>query len=105
DVLIMILPATDETRGALSRERIALLPPRAWVVNVGRGTTVDEAALADALRHDRLGGAALDVTEVEPLPVSSELWDLANVIITPHSAGGRPIGAAGLIADNLRALL
>jgi len=105
DVLIMILPATERTRGALSRERIALLPRHAWVVNVGRGATVDEAALADALRHDRLGGAALDVTEVEPLPPSSELWDLANVIITPHSAGGRPIGAADLIAANLRALL
>lgn len=105
DVLIMILPATERTRGALSRERIALLPRHAWVVNVGRGATVDEAALVDALRHDRLGGAALDVTEVEPLPPSSELWDLANVIITPHSAGGRPIGAADLIAANLRALL
>lgn len=105
DMLIMILPATQETRHALDADRIALLPRRAWVVNVGRGTTVDEAALVDALRHGRLGGAALDVTEVEPLPTTSELWDLPDVIITPHSAGGRPIGASTLITHNVRALL
>ncbi|GAA5150357.1 phosphoglycerate dehydrogenase [Microbacterium pseudoresistens] len=105
DVLIMILPGTPETAGILTAERIALLPRRAWVVNVGRGTTIDEPALADALRRGSLGGAALDVTSVEPLPASSELWDLPRAIITPHAAGGRPIGADDLIADNLRALL
>ena len=105
DMLIMILPGTVETTHILDADKIALLPDHAWLVNVGRGVTVDEAALADALRSGRLGGAALDVTEIEPLPVASELWDLANVIITPHSAGGRPIGAETLIADNLRALL
>jgi len=105
DMLVMILPGTAENRRILDAEKIALLPDHAWLVNVGRGTTVDEAALADALRRGTLGGAALDVTEVEPLPVESDLWDLPNVIITPHSAGGRPIGADELIAENLRALL
>lgn len=105
DVLIMILPGTPATQKILDAEKIAELPAHAWLVNVGRGVTVDEGALASALRAGRLGGAALDVTEVEPLAVDSELWDLANVIITPHSAGGRPIGADGLISENLRALL
>lgn len=105
DVLIMILPGTPATTRILDAEKLALLPAHAWLVNVGRGITVDEAALAAALRAGELGGAALDVTEVEPLPVSSELWDLPNLILTPHSAGGRPIGADQLIAENLRALL
>lgn len=105
DVLVMILPGTPATTRILDAEKLATLPAHAWLVNVGRGVTVDEAALAAALRAGQLGGAALDVTEIEPLPVASELWDLANVIITPHSAGGRPIGAGQLITENLRALL
>lgn len=105
DVLIMILPGSPATTRILDAAKLALLPPHAWLVNVGRGVTVDEAALADALRAGRIGGAALDVTDVEPLPVASELWDLPNVIITPHSAGGRPIGASELVSENLRALL
>lgn len=105
DVLIMILPGTPATARILDAAKIELLPAHAWLINVGRGVTVDETALAAALRAGRIGGAALDVTEIEPLPVVSELWDLPNVIITPHSAGGRPIGADQLIAENLRALL
>ena len=65
-------------------------PPRAWVVNVGRGATLDEAALLDALRSDRLAGAALDVFETEPLPADSPLWDEPRILISPHAAGGRP---------------
>ncbi|WP_426502271.1 NAD(P)-dependent oxidoreductase [Dactylosporangium sp. McL0621] len=104
DVLVMILPGTAETRHALGAERLALLPAHAWVINVGRGSAVDEAALLAAIRARRLAGAALDVFETEPLPAGSGLWDEPNVIITPHAAGGRPIGAAGLIAGNLAAL-
>jgi phosphoglycerate dehydrogenase-like enzyme len=103
DVLISILPATPATRHAFSAEVAALLPPHAWFVNVGRGTTVDEAALLAAIRSGALAGAALDVTEVEPLPPTSPLWDEPNIIISPHAAGGRPIGAAELITDNLAA--
>ncbi len=101
DVLLMILPATGETYHALNAERIALLQPRAWVINVGRGSTINEQALMQALKEKRIGGAALDVTEIEPLPVSSELWDQANLIITPHAAGGRPLGASELVRENL----
>jgi phosphoglycerate dehydrogenase-like enzyme len=105
DVLIMILPATPDTTRALNADVLALLPAHAWLVNVGRGSTVDEAALLDAVRGGRLGGAALDVFDTEPLPPGSGLWDEPDVIITPHAAGGRPLGADGRIAQNLAAFL
>jgi len=103
DVLIMILPANAGTEKALNADLLALLPAQAWVVNVGRGATVDEDALIASLASGSIAGAALDVTRVEPLPPESPLWDLPNVIITPHAAGGRPLGAAELITENLRA--
>lgn len=105
DLLIVILPATADTAHAVSAERLALLPAHAWVVNVGRGSTLDEAALVRAVHDGRLGGAALDVFEVEPLPVDSPLWDEPNLILTPHAAGGRPVGASELVGENLAALL
>jgi phosphoglycerate dehydrogenase-like enzyme len=75
------------------------------VVNVGRGQALDEAALGAALVSGRLGGAALDVTAVEPLPASSPLWDAPRLLLTPHAAGGRPVGADGLVAANAAAFL
>lgn len=105
DVLIGILPATPATGHALNAGVFALLPAHAWVVNVGRGATLDEPALLDALRSGSIGGAALDVFETEPLPVTSGLWDEPNVIVTPHVAGGRPRGASALISANLVAFL
>ncbi|CAA9559517.1 MAG: D-3-phosphoglycerate dehydrogenase [uncultured Truepera sp.] len=105
DALVMILPGSDATRGALSEERLALLSPHAWVVNVGRGSSVDEEALVRALQAGKLGGAALDVFETEPLPKTSPLWNAPNLIVSPHAAGGRPQGAESLIADNLRRFL
>ncbi|MDT5043477.1 MAG: hypothetical protein QOE51_4462 [Actinoplanes sp.] len=105
DVLIMILPATPQTAYALNADVLAQLPAHAWLVNVGRGSTVDEAAVLAAIRAGRLGGAALDVFESEPLPPESGLWDEPAVIISPHAAGGRPIDAAERIAENLAALL
>lgn len=105
DVLVMILPSTPETAHALDAELLALLPPHAVLVNVGRGATVDEDALVEALTSGRLAGAALDVTATEPLPAESALWDTPGVIITPHVAGNRPLGAADLIARNVRHLL
>ena len=101
DVLIMILPSTPATRGALDADKLAALPAHAWVVNVGRGDAVDEPAL----RSGQIAGAALDVTSVEPLPADSPLWDTPNLIITPHAAGGRPLGALDLLAENVNALL
>jgi phosphoglycerate dehydrogenase-like enzyme len=105
DVLVMILPHAEGGGPALGAELLELLPSRAWVVNVGRGSTVDEDALVQTLRAGRIAGAALDVFRTEPLPVDSPLWDLPNVIISPHSAGGRPRDAAALVAENLAALL
>ena len=81
DALIMALPATGETAGILSRERIALLPERAFVVNVGRGSAVDQTALAEALRAGRIAGASLDVMTPEPLPEDDPLWDCPNLFV------------------------
>ncbi|KAF5020977.1 hypothetical protein F66182_6989 [Fusarium sp. NRRL 66182] len=102
DALVMILPGSDATRHVLNAERLKQLPNHAWVVNVGRGTSVDEDALVDALHKGEIGGAALDVFETEPLPESSTIWKAPNVIVSPHAAGGRPQGAEELIAYNLR---
>lgn len=87
DLLAMSLPATPETKGILSRERFALLPQDAYIVNVGRGSAIDEEALADNLESGHLAGAALDVFQTEPLPAGNRLWKAKNLIITPHVAG------------------
>lgn len=105
DALVMILPGSESTRNALNAERLKLLPKHAWVINVGRGTSIDEDALADALEAKEIGGAALDVFVTEPLPESSRLWKTPNLVVSPHAAGGRPQGAEALIADNLRRFL
>lgn len=100
DLLVMVLPATPETRHALSAERLALLPQRAVVVNVGRGHTVDQEALAGALRSGAVGAAGIDVTDPEPLPPDSSLWGAPNLLLTPHAAGGRVEGATARILRN-----
>lgn len=87
DVLVLAVPATGETKGILSAARIALLPETALVVNVGRGSAVDQAALIDALNAGRIAGAALDVFEPEPLPESHPAWTAKNLLITPHISG------------------
>ncbi|WP_127131075.1 phosphoglycerate dehydrogenase [Georgenia sp. SYP-B2076] len=105
DLLVMVLPSSPATDKALNAERLAALPEGALLVNVGRGTTVDEDALVEALRAGRLAGAGLDVTAVEPLPATSPVWDAPNLLLTPHAAGGRPVGADELISHNVAALL
>lgn len=92
DALIMSLPATKETVGILSAERIALLPRRAFVINVGRGSAIDQEALVSALKSRSLAGAALDVMLPEPLPADHPLWDCPNTIITPHISGNLSLG-------------
>lgn len=92
DALVMALPSTPETEGVLSRERIALLPERAYVVNVGRGSAIDQNALVEALMQRKLAGAALDVMTSEPLPADDPLWDCPNTIITPHVSGNMSLG-------------
>ncbi|MDO5501249.1 MAG: NAD(P)-dependent oxidoreductase [Propionibacteriaceae bacterium] len=104
DLLIMILPHSDSTAKALNADRLAALKEGALLVNVGRGTTVDEEALLAALRSGRTAAAALDVTEVEPLPESSPLWDEPTVLITPHIASDRPQQASEFLGEQLRAL-
>ena len=105
DALVMILPGDASTKHALSKERLALLPKHAWVVNVGRGTSIDEEALCEAVKEGSIGGAALDVFETEPLPEGSGLWKVPNVIVSPHAAGGRPQGGEELIVENLKKFL
>ncbi len=87
DYLVLAAPLTPSTRTVLDAARLARMKPDACLVNVSRGALVDELALVEALRAGRLGGAALDVFEREPLPPESPLWDLPSVLITPHSAG------------------
>lgn len=88
--LVVLLPLTHETRGAVGARELALLPAGALLVDLARGGIVDESALVDALRAGRLAGAALDVFAEEPLPPSSPLWDAPNLIATPHIAGLAP---------------
>ncbi len=87
DLVIGCLPRTPDTTGLMSRERLALMKPDASFVNVGRGNLVRSMDLTDALQAGALGGAILDVFETEPLPEDSPLWDMENVMITPHIAG------------------
>ena len=84
--VVMCAPLTPSTHRLMSRERIALMKPDAVFINIGRGRTVDEEALVDALRNHRIRGAALDVFETEPLPREHPLWELDNVLISPHTA-------------------
>ena len=92
DALIMSLPATNETIGILSKERIALLPSHAYLINVGRGSAIDQTALVDALNDHRIAGAALDVMLPEPLPADHPLWSCPNTILTPHVSGNLSLG-------------
>lgn len=86
DAVVVALPGTDLTHHIIDRSMFEAMKPGITFVNVGRGTTVDEAALVEALQRGIVGYAALDVFEVEPLPVQSPLWDMQNVIISPHGA-------------------
>ena len=87
DLLILSLPDTTQTRGILDARRLALLPADAFLVNVGRGSAIDQQALEKQLREERLSGAALDVFEQEPVPAESSLWTCPRLLITPHVAG------------------
>jgi len=86
DAVILTLPHTPQSEGLMDAARLALMRPHALLVNIGRGATVRLDALTDALRHERLGGAALDVFEQEPLPVEHPLWQEPRALLTPHVA-------------------
>ena len=103
DYLVSIVPNTAATRHFVDAALLAALPPRAVFVNPGRGATVDERALADALSSSRLAGAVLDVFETEPLPADHFLWRTPNVVITSHTAAlSFPEDIAPLFIDNYR---
>lgn len=104
DWLIVAAPLTDETRGLLGAKAFSQLPKGAKLINIARGEVVDEPALIEALVSGQLAGAYLDVFEREPLPPDSPLWDLPNVIVTPHNsaaASGNDRRVYDLFADNL----
>ncbi|MEY4509613.1 MAG: hypothetical protein RLZZ450_1735 [Pseudomonadota bacterium] len=90
DYIVNALPLTAATRHAFDRAALAVARPDAVIINIGRGATIDTAALVEALKANKLGGALLDVTDPEPLPKDHELWRLPNVLITPHYAGAHP---------------
>jgi D-2-hydroxyacid dehydrogenase (NADP+) len=104
DAVVVALPLAPQTRGIISADVIAAMPSDAVFVNVGRGELVDQPALTDALASGRLAGAGLDVFDPEPLPPDDALWDLPNVIISPHTSGsseGTAARVAEIFLDNL----
>ncbi|MDJ0333855.1 D-2-hydroxyacid dehydrogenase [Salinibacterium sp. G-O1] len=108
DAVVVTLPGTDATAGLIGEGFFAALKPGATFVNVGRGSVVDETALTAALRSGRVGFAALDVFEREPLETASALWDMPNVLISPHTAaasGNEPDLIIDLFAHNAASLL
>lgn len=88
DYVVITVPLTAKTRGMISAARLARMKPSAILVGISRGGVIDEPALIAALHEGRIAAAALDVFEEEPLPTDSPLWDMDNVLITPHAAGG-----------------
>jgi phosphoglycerate dehydrogenase-like enzyme len=104
DYVVDTMPITGGTRHTFDASAFAAMRPEARFLNVGRGATVDERALVEALRHGRIAGAALDVFEEEPLPEASPLWGMPNVLISPHMCGdftGWEVAVNELFSDNL----
>jgi glyoxylate/hydroxypyruvate reductase A len=108
DVLVLCVPHTPQTEAMIGAAELAALPQGAYFINIARGAVVDEAALVEALRSGHLAGAALDVFAEEPLPESSPLWTMPNVIVSPHSASTSDRENERLVdlfCDNLRRFL
>ena len=105
DFIVLTVPLTPDTRHMIGERELRLMKPTALIVNIGRGGTIDEAALIRALAEGWIAGAGLDVFEKEPLPPDSPLWRMENVIITAHYAGATPHyseRALAIFLDNLR---
>src|SRR5690606_31573090 len=99
--LVLAAPATAETIGIVDADFLETLPDHCWIVNVARGDLVVTEDLIAALRHGRIAGAALDVTDPEPLPEGHPLWEMPNVVITPHVAN-LPQWQLELLAERVR---
>lgn len=107
DYVVLACPLTDRTEGLIDEAALATLPPEAVVVNVARGGVIDTEALTAAVQRNDIGGAALDVTDPEPLPADHDLWGFGNVLVTPHTGGHNPQHwprLADVVAANVRAL-
>lgn len=105
DQVVLALALTPQTHHIIDAQALATMAPHAWIVNVARGAHIDTQALVDALRNNTIGGAALDVTDPEPLPDGHPLWTLPNALITPHTANPSSIGQPMSLqraADNVR---
>jgi len=105
--VVLTVALTPQTRGLIGRAELAAMEPDGWLVNVARGGVVDTEALVEALHAGQIGGAALDVTDPEPLPAGHPLWDLPNCLITPHTADTEEMTEpllARRIAENVRRL-
>jgi len=99
DIVALALPGTGETTGILSRERLISMKKGAFIINIGRGSAIDQDALIELLQNGHIGGVGLDVTTPEPLPQDNPLWDMPNVIITPHVSHGGRGNTTGLVVD------
>jgi phosphoglycerate dehydrogenase-like enzyme len=107
EYVVVACPLTETTRGLLDANAFKTMDPDTVLVNVGRGPVVDTEALLEALRRNAIRGAALDVTDPEPLPEDHELWGFDNVLITPHNAGHTPKywdRMADIVAENVERL-
>jgi phosphoglycerate dehydrogenase-like enzyme len=105
DYVVVTLPYTPENDNLIGAAQMALLKPTALLVGISRGGVIDEDALLQVLREKRIAGAALDVVRKEPMPADNPLWDLDNILITPHAAGGSQIESKrirAIFVDNVR---
>jgi phosphoglycerate dehydrogenase-like enzyme len=105
DFIAICVPYTPETYHLIGEKELGIMKPTAYLINIARGGIIDEEALIRALDEKRIAGAGLDVTAREPLPTKSRLWDLDNVILSPHVAGGMEdyvVHATELFCENLR---
>ena len=110
DAVLMSMPSTAETRGFLDAKKFAAMKPSAFVINVARGDLIDEDDLIAACQSGTIGGAGLDVTVAEPLPADSPLWDVENIVLSPHVGGGGGGGPEDtalndMLIENLRLYL
>jgi phosphoglycerate dehydrogenase-like enzyme len=108
DYFINVVPSTPETRKMIGKKELYAMKASAYFINIGRGDTVDEDALIEVLQAEKIAGAALDVYNIEPLPIESPLWNLENVILTPHIGGMSDIyndQVLPIFEENLRRFL